>query len=155
MRKLFLSFFTIAAISISVQAQELVRYSWPSLGISELVPVGADILESTSDVFEVDSEEFNIRIEAWDGSDASGDDLFALLEEGAEQAGISYTTDFNTFTTKTSEGIYVKGYDSHGNLVYFGLIGSNSSDLLVTMRIVYGEGNDSTAIKILKSVEFK
>lgn len=140
--------------TVSLKAQtELTSYGWEQWGIYTLVPVGANINENTENTFEVENDEFLIRLEIWDVNDGTVDDLADLLLAGADEAGITNLSKISHFNANGNSIAYVTGRDSVNNAILFGLIFGGSEDTFVQYTVVCESSNWNLAVKMISSVE--
>lgn len=153
-RLLLLSILIFTTITLKAQT-ELTPYGWEKWGIYTLVPVGAEINENTENAFEVENDEFLIRLEIWDTNDASVDDLANILVEGAAESGISNLSEISDFSANGNSIAYVTGRDSAGNAILFGLIFGGSENTFVQYTVVCESSNWDIAVQMISSVEMR
>lgn len=151
---LLLAIFGLATFGIKAQTQ-LTTYGWEQWGIYTSVPVGANINENTDNVFEVESDEFLIRLELFDTNGAGIDELSELLLEGAANAGIGTPSQISHFSPNGNEIAYVTGRDSANNAILFGLVFGGTEDSFVKYTVVCDSSNWKTAVDMIKSVKMR
>ena len=91
---LLLAIFGLATFALKAQTQ-LTTYGWDQWGIYTSVPVGANININNENTFEVESDEYLVRLELYDTNGAGIDELAEVLLEGAVEAGIMTPSEIN------------------------------------------------------------
>ncbi|SMC52954.1 amidohydrolase family protein [Moheibacter sediminis] len=151
---LLLCIFCASSIAINAQTQ-LTTYGWEQWGIYTSVPVGANINQNTENVFEVESDQFFIRLELFDTNGAGIDELSEILLEGATNAGIDAPSQISHFSPNGNEIAYVTGRDSANNAVLFGLVFGGTEDSFIKYTVVCDSSNWKTAVDMIKSVKMR
>lgn len=155
MKKLLLvAIFGLATLSLKAQTQ-LTTYGWDQWGIYTSVPVGADININNENTFEVESDEYLVRLELFDTNGASIDELADVLLEGAVEAGIITPGDISHFSPNGNEIAYVTGRDSSNNAILFGLVFGGTEDSFIKYTVVCDGSNWKNAVEMIKSVKMR
>lgn len=158
MKKIITSALLLGLMTIvTAQAQtKLARYGWKRWDVYSLVPVGAKIAENTEYVFEVDDDEYTMRMEWWDKDGVSSSEYGKYLIEGAKEAGMTniQAKNVKSYTTaKKVRILYISGLDKNRNSIIFALISGGTKGLYLEYKLVYHSSNSATAFKMLYSVE--
>lgn len=141
----------MSSIALNAQTQ-LTTYGWDQWGISTSVPVGANINVNNENTFEVESDEFLIRLELFDTNGADTDELAGMLLEGASEAGIGTPSQISHFSPNGNSIAYVTGRDSANNAILFGLVFGGTEDSFIKYTVVCDSSNWNTAVNMIKSV---
>lgn len=151
---LLLSIFCVSSIALNAQTQ-LTTYGWEQWGIYTSVPVGANINVNNENTFEVESDEFLIRLELFDANGADSDELAELLLEGASEAGIGTPSQISHFSPNGNSIAYVTGRDSANNAILFGLVFGGTEGGFIKYTVVCDSSNWNTAVNMIKSVKMR
>lgn len=148
-----MSLLLVLATSVTLLAQSLTEYKWSQHGISFKVPNNTEIVTNNSEIFEVDNNNFNVKLEVLKGYELSPEDIGQMTVELARDKGMKVAdAEIQTFEGTGCWGISIEG-ERKGDKLCCAFLVSNKSDMQVFITVQYGYGFEEEANDIINSVK--
>lgn len=138
-------------LCMAVSAQQ--RYTWKQYGLSFSVPTNFKITENTAESFQANNGQIHLAIAVVDYDGLNEDDLAETLLMMAEEAGMT-DGEVGPLALTTLEGAYIEGVVDEANMCFV-LLADTESNIALLASVVYADGLENQANKIINSFSIK